>query len=129
MTQIATFIFIVGILGLFFLNRDPEEKTSKALWIPVVWLLIIGSRPVSVWLQMAPPSSADQYLDGSPLDRNVYIGLLALGLIVLFNRRTAVAKLLRSNLLDRNFPPVLRGQRRLVRLPRCGVQAVDQIPG
>ena len=98
MTQIATFIFIVGILGLFFLNRDPEEKTSKALWIPVVWLLIIGSRPVSVWLQMAPPSSADQYLDGSPLDRNVYIGLLALGLIVLFNRRTAVAKLLRSNL-------------------------------
>ena len=45
--QIATLAFFAGILGLFVLNRDRTVTTSKALWIPVVWLWIAGSRPVS----------------------------------------------------------------------------------
>lgn len=95
---IATVVFIFGILGLFVLDRDRKARTSKALWIPVVWLLIVGSRPVSLWLQMAPPTdSPDQYLEGSPLDGAVFALLLTVGLIVLASRGRQVGALLRGN--------------------------------
>jgi hypothetical protein len=29
---LATVIFIVGILGLFYLDRDEDLRMSKALW-------------------------------------------------------------------------------------------------
>jgi len=95
---IATLLFAIGILGLFLLDRDRKARTSKALWLPVVWLLIVGSRPVSMWLGMAPLlESPDQYLEGSPLDRSVFIALLALGLIVLIGRRRQIGAVLRAN--------------------------------
>jgi exopolysaccharide production protein ExoQ len=96
--EIAAVAYIIGILGLFLLSRDQDSRTSKALWIPAVWLLIIGSRPVSQWLNIAPATnSPDQYLDGSPLDRAVFAVLLVVGLIVLFTRGRRVTALLRSN--------------------------------
>jgi len=95
---IATVVYAFGIMGLFVFDRDRESRTSKALWIPVVWLLIAGSRMVSQWLEMATPTdSPEQYLDGSPLDRIILAALLAAGIIVLLNRRREVGALLRAN--------------------------------
>lgn len=95
---IASVVWTVGILGLLWLDRDKESRTSSALWIPVVWLWIVGSRPVSVWLQIAPPQSAsDQYIEGSPLDRLVFAVLIVAGLVVLACRGGRVARLLRAN--------------------------------
>jgi exopolysaccharide production protein ExoQ len=93
----ATVVFALGILGLFRLDRDPTSRTSKALWIPVVWVSIAGSRMVSQWLQMAPPRSTDQYLDGSPLDRYLLAALVALGIIALVRRGPRIGPLLRAN--------------------------------
>jgi exopolysaccharide production protein ExoQ len=96
--HIAAIVFIVGILGLFVLDRDRMCRTSTALWIPVVWLLITGSRPLSQWLQIGPTiDSPDKYLDGSPIDRNVLSILLFMGLVVLISRWQLVIPLLRSN--------------------------------
>lgn len=94
---IAAAIFIFGILVLFYLDKDSGSHTSKALWIPTAWLLITGSRPVSFWLGRSPEASADQYLEGSPVDRAVFAALLILGLIVLIGRASQVGLLLRSN--------------------------------
>jgi len=97
MTQVATLLFLIGVIGLFRLNRDPEVKTSKAIWLPVIWLWIAGSRPVSDWFSGSDVSSAGQLMDGSPLDRNIYILLLAIAVAVLCTRGPAVFKLLRQN--------------------------------
>jgi O-antigen ligase len=100
--EIATFVCVLGIVGLFFLDRDREVQTSKALWLPVVWLLLAGSRAVSQWLAafgLGPVvlSTPEQYLEGSPLDRDVLAGLLVLGLIVLVRRGPQVGRLVRAN--------------------------------
>jgi O-antigen ligase len=101
--HLATVVFIILILALFWLDRDPEARTSMALWVPTVWLLINASRPVSLWLAAfgfnvgTEISQADQYLEGSPIDRNVFAVLLAAGLIVLASRRRQVGSLLRRN--------------------------------
>jgi hypothetical protein len=47
---VATLICVIGIAGLFYLNRYDGPRASKALWIPAIWLFIISSRPVSFWL-------------------------------------------------------------------------------
>ena len=95
---IATVVFALGILGLFLLDRDRTPRVSPALWIPVAWVFLAGSRMVSEWLEPARAmQSADQYLEGSPLDRLVLTGLLAAGLAVLVARGPRAGTLLRAN--------------------------------
>src|SRR6266700_1757065 len=95
---IAAAVFAAGILCLFVLDRD-RVRTSKALWIPVVWLLISESRPVSSWLQMdATFQRPDQYLDGSPVDRLAFACLILAGLIVIFIRARQTGNFLRANI-------------------------------
>ena len=97
MTQIATLVYAMGIAGLFWLNRERNCNASKALWLPVIWLLINSSRPVSVWLRLNPANSTDMYLEGSPFDRNIYLMIVAAGVAVLWGRRSAVTRFLQSN--------------------------------
>src|SRR5882672_2297989 len=97
MTLVGTLVFLIGILGLFALDRDSRDRTSKALWLPVFWLLIIGSRPVSAWLQGGRPVEAVGFEDGSPFDRNIYLALMIVALAVLFQRRAAVGRMLLDN--------------------------------
>src|SRR6266436_6334758 len=106
--QIATLVFSILIFWLFWIDRDRKLRTSKALWIPTVWVLINASRPASMWLaifgfNVGPQTiSADIYTEGSPIDRAVYTTLVVLGLIILIGRSREVGPLLR-----RNYPLVL----------------------
>ena len=102
---VASFIFAVGIAGLFFLDQGEKKRISKALWIPTVWLFLGMTRSVSEWLGMSTlpagfGSNADYanfYLEGSPLDRAVFFVLEIIGLIVVINRWERVRPLLRRN--------------------------------
>jgi O-antigen ligase len=96
--SLATLVCAVGILGLFFLDRDKTVHTSKALWIPVIWLWINGSRPVSMWLGMSPTEGdASQLLEGSPVDRMIFAILITAGLVVLICRRSQVTALIKAS--------------------------------
>src|SRR5207253_174329 len=84
---IATVVFALGILGLFLLDRDRKSRVSPALWIPVAWLLLAGSRMVSEWLEpVRAIELPDQLLEGNPLNRLILTGLLAAGAMVLLAR-------------------------------------------
>src|SRR5579872_2338884 len=102
---LATYLCCVGILVLFWLDKEPQERTSKALWIPVLWLWITASREVSHWLvafgatdQVTFSNVLDPNIEGSPLDRFVFTSLLVLGLTVLAVRGRRTLSLLRINL-------------------------------
>jgi exopolysaccharide production protein ExoQ len=84
--SVATLICAVGIAGLFYLARDTTVRTSKALWIPVIYLWIIGSRPVSAWLGIQPADGTNVQLEGSPIDAAIF-GLLLLSAIAVLVRR------------------------------------------
>lgn len=98
MTRVFTVIYALGILGLFYLDRDRKIQTSKALWIPVTWLLLAGSRPISAWLGMTPNFTASQMLEGSPFDAAIYAVLLVAGIIVLVRRRRRTSASFRANM-------------------------------
>ena len=42
-----------SLLGLFCFDPAREPKTSAALWVPVIWLFFLGSRPPAMWLGLS----------------------------------------------------------------------------
>ena len=86
------------IAGLFWLERDPNAKPSWAFCIPMLWLLINGSRPISMWLNMSPTmDSPDDALDGSPIDALAYGIILVAAFVVASRRRPQIGAFLRAN--------------------------------
>lgn len=102
--QTATLLCVAGIMGLFWLDRDPRCRPSLALWLTVIWFTLACSRPLGTWLNMEPVgnSPTDQLIEGSPMDRAALTGLLFCGLIVLVRRKERVVKI-----LSRSLPIVL----------------------
>ena len=98
---LAILAFAVLILGLFWLDRDRKARTSPALWLPVIWLALAGSRSVSEWLYYAAPAPTEvtALLEGDPLNRGVYTCLVAAALIALAVRGARVLAVLRANSL------------------------------
>lgn len=99
-TLFATCICCVGIAGLFWLDHERDAKSSPALWISQVWFMLVCSRSASRWLnlntQIDLGSASSRISEGSPLDRALDVGLIILGLIVLFSRGQRVRKNLRQ---------------------------------
>lgn len=92
-------ICIACILYLYLNEIRRESRVSHALWIPIVWLLIVGSRPVSVWFgSNAGMQSMEDYAEGSPLDRDIFAILIVSGLFVLLRRRISWSQFVRLNI-------------------------------
>src|SRR5215467_4502694 len=96
---IANLVYACGIAGLFYLDRDRSLRTSKALWLPVLYLWVIGSRPISYWLGLGASNAyvgAVQF-EGSPVD-GVFFGMLLIAAIcVLVQRGPRVFTLISAN--------------------------------
>jgi O-antigen ligase len=91
--QIASLITLGFMVWL--LARDRALRNcSGSLWIPVLWLSIIGSRPASSWLGLVP-ANADS--EGSPYDRLVFLALIFGAFVVLIRRKVSWAKVAAGN--------------------------------
>jgi O-antigen ligase len=96
--QLASVLFVTGIAGLFWLDRDARVHTSKALWLPVLWLLIASTASISHWLGMGPPMEvAGQIPQTSLLDQLIAAFLMLLAVIVLVQRGKEVTSLLKAS--------------------------------
>lgn len=87
--QLVLLICVAFVAWLFTRDRKLRPMPSSQLWLPTLWFLIITTRPVSMWLPGGGWSGAESpsaYLEGSPFDRNVYLLLIVLGIVVLARR-------------------------------------------
>jgi O-antigen ligase len=94
---LALLIFLAGVVWLF--RRDFREKpnVSGALWVPLIWLLIIMTRAVSDWLAVFGLNVGGTSLDGSPVDAMVSFVLIVAGLRILARRGVTLSELVRNN--------------------------------
>ncbi|MDA8098006.1 MAG: O-antigen ligase family protein [Nitrospiraceae bacterium] len=96
--QIALYLCLAFILWLYARDRTSRPMTSNMLWIVLAWIMIIGSKPFSLWFGGGvAPETQDDYLEGSPLDRYVFLALIVVGLVALFRRKMAWGRLVSSN--------------------------------
>jgi O-antigen ligase len=96
---IALAIVLGAILFLLARERRMNPDVSGALWIPFLWMFFIGTRFPTQWLDMGGASmqQVDDYLDGSPVDRAVYLALFAAALVVLIRRHVSWSSLAATN--------------------------------
>jgi exopolysaccharide production protein ExoQ len=83
--SLAILLCALGVAFLFRLNRDGSARNSKALWIPVIWLCLVGSRPIPEWFE-GPKTAPTSDLQGSPIDAAAY-GLLVMASIIVLATR------------------------------------------
>jgi exopolysaccharide production protein ExoQ len=97
--QVAGVVCLIVIVCLLARDTRRCPEVSHVLWIPLAWVVIIASRSVSDWLY-GPTyllESPDAYLEGSAIDRNVFLGLMIVGALVLWKRSISLASLVRRN--------------------------------
>src|SRR5207253_8057896 len=85
---------------VFLFWRDVRERPgiTGALWIPLLWVLILGSRGVSEWLGWGGTYNTPSGLEeGSPLDAAVYFSFQLAALFVLLRRRLSWTTVLSQN--------------------------------
>lgn len=80
---VALFLCLCFVGWLFWKDRQQRRFTSPALWIPFIWLAIIGSRPVSYWVG---GGSSEADLGGNPVNTVVF-GALVIGAMAVLRRR------------------------------------------
>jgi exopolysaccharide production protein ExoQ len=93
-------LFAVAFI-VFLFRRDIREKpdVTGALWLPVLWILIGCSRPVSEWLNIfgLPVAGGSSLEEGSPVDACFYFTLIAAGIYVLNKRQVRLSEIFRNN--------------------------------
>jgi len=90
------------VFCLYLLRSDlrTSGKLSWRHWIALTWTIIVGSRPVSLWFSTPDlNSSASVYLEGSPQDRMIFLGLIILGLIGIISREADWREIFHRNAL------------------------------
>ena len=88
-------------LIIWLFRRDIREKAdvSNALWLPLLWLVIGCSRPVSEWLNIfgLPVSGGTSVEEGSPLDASFCFALIIAGSCVLIKRQVRLSEIISNN--------------------------------
>ena len=127
--QIALFLSLGFSSVLVWRELKQHPEVSKAVWIPCFWLLILGSRSVSQWLNLSPPVERRRP-DGRKSSGSH-------GFYASDGRRPRGSEVATSCLDEgRCRPPVADSFLRLLCAERCvvglswrGVEAVVQEPG
>jgi len=100
MPPVLAFIFCIAFIFIIFrmdFRRHPEP--TNALWIPLLWMLIIGSRLVSQWLNVGTAVSQEAlYMQGNPIDKITFSILEISALVILYKRQIDWSQIVRRNL-------------------------------
>jgi exopolysaccharide production protein ExoQ len=95
---VITAIYYAVIVGLFYLDRRPRERTGAGLWVAFAWLFFVLSKSPAAWMQSGPTEYGGSYnLESNPLNLVLYSAIIVCGVIVLAARPNRVGKCLRAN--------------------------------
>jgi O-antigen ligase len=91
----AVLICLPVIWWLWRRDVQVRPKFSPALWIPLFWMLILGSRALSWWLGVGGSSGGN--LEGNWFDRALYLGLIFAAIVILSQRGISWGTLTQEN--------------------------------
>ncbi len=86
---VALIVWALIIIWLFARERKLHPMSSVALWIPLLWVMLVGSRTVTYWLNfdIDPEQIYASSVEGSLIDGSVFIILVVGAAITLWRRR------------------------------------------
>ena len=96
-SSLATLLVFGFVLTLYVWDRKRSSDASKALWLPVLWIIPTASRFPTQWLMLGSPQATQNVTDGSTLDAIYFLLLILSGGMVLIRRKILTAELIRDN--------------------------------
>ncbi len=94
-------LFLTVAFMFFLFRRDVREQrnVTGALWLPVLSLVLMCSRPLTEWLNIfgLHVSGAASVEEGSPLDAFAYLALAIAGFCVLSKRQLQLSEIVLNN--------------------------------
>jgi exopolysaccharide production protein ExoQ len=98
MPPVLALVLTTGfVTWLFLRGEERRADISWALWLPLAWLFITGTRFVGQWIALGTWSGSQTSEDGSPLDAAVFGLLTLVGCLVLIQRRAEIGSIVRRN--------------------------------
>jgi O-antigen ligase len=95
---LALLLCIIFVVVLLWIEHKRYLGESNAMWVPTLWVLYSGSRPVSQWFNVGFVSSADMSVEsGNPIERGILSLLIMLGLMVLARRKMNWRQIITDN--------------------------------
>jgi exopolysaccharide production protein ExoQ len=95
--NLALLLTLIFVGYLYRRNFRERPNVTRALWLPVIWALLVGSRSVAQWLSSLGLPVGGSVEEGNPIDAVVYFSLMAAGLFVLNKRRVTLTEVFRNN--------------------------------
>lgn len=96
-------LFLCLLFGAWLVIRDCRRRRnlSTALWLPTLMLLVLASRPVSLWLSGTHQDVVEMgnEASGNLIDQLFYVFMLGSSFAVAVNRRTKWGKLFSANMM------------------------------
>lgn len=85
---LALLLCFILLLSVFRHDRATIGGFSAALWVPFIWMALLGSRSASLWLDFRTSASSVTAAleEGNPLDHAVYLTLTILAVAILVKR-------------------------------------------
>ena len=99
MPPIVATILTLGLMGYLF-RREYRAKpnVTRALWIPFLWLFLIGTRTFGQWMDaFGAGIGGGSYEEGSPLDAAIFFLIIVAGVMVLQRRGFSMAVFTQNN--------------------------------
>src|ERR1051326_574946 len=97
--QLAILVYTLFAIWLWREDAKSRPHLSKALWIPLIWLLLLGSRQPSwwSWFFFGIGSSAASDLEGNSVGAAFCTLLICLSLIIVARRRVSWSEVFGGN--------------------------------
>jgi exopolysaccharide production protein ExoQ len=83
---VALSLWFILLIGLLYLDPAKTRRTSLALWIPVIWIFIVGTRLPSQWFGGKLEMASQGLEEGNSFDRIVYCIFILLAIGILASR-------------------------------------------
>lgn len=93
--SLAALLTFAFIFALFRRDFRQQSEARGALWLPVLWMTISGTRFVSQWINIG--ASGSDGSEGSPIDALYFLALIIAGMRILALRRVIIGDILRNN--------------------------------
>lgn len=92
--SLAILLSLLFIAWLWRKDHQLRRELSAAIWIPVIWLMVLGSRSLSFWFGF---TSSGGSLEGNAFDRTFYLIQIVVSVVILSRRQFPFGVFYRNN--------------------------------
>jgi O-antigen ligase len=91
--------FLFFTFYLLWLDAKKTERSSMAIWLPVIWMFFAGTREFTQWFDLGREYSPQAFIEGNFVEQAFQLSMILAGVLILAGRRQDWGDLIARNSL------------------------------